>query len=144
MTEPVDLTFHRQLNAPPARVFRAWTEPDEVAAWMGCGPDFEFRLEVWEPWVGGRVRAWAGQDGQGGTMEGTFLELNPVSQLAYSWGPATVTVQFEESEGGTRLTVRFQCPPGWFGASAEELTALQSRGWGQSLERLEVRLSASS
>ena len=141
MTDLVDLTFHRHLKAPPDRVFRAWTDPEEVAAWMGCGPDFEFRLELWEPWAGGRVRAWAGHEGSGATMEGTFLEVTPPTMLVYSWGPSTVTVNFTEKDGGTDLTVRFQCPPGWFGASADELASLQSRGWGQSLGRLEALLT---
>ena len=138
MADEVDLTFTRFLRAEPARVFRAWTDPDEVARWMGCGPDFEYRLELWEARVGGRVRAWAGCDGSGATMEGTFLRVDPVTHLEYSWGPGTVAVRFEPRDGGTELTVRFRCPAGWFGASAEDLEAMQSQGWGQSLGRLET------
>lgn len=141
MTHEVDLTFTRFLRAEPARVFRAWTDPEEVAQWMGCGPDFEYRLESWEARVGGPVRAWAGCDGVGGTMEGEFLAVEPETRLEYSWGPGTVSVRFEPRDGGTELTVRFRCPPGWFGASAEEMEKLQSQGWGQSLGQLEDLLA---
>ena len=29
------LTLKRRLNAPPAKVFAAWTEPEKLAQWFG-------------------------------------------------------------------------------------------------------------
>ena len=31
------LTIKRRFNAPPAKVFAAWTDPEKVKHWMGPG-----------------------------------------------------------------------------------------------------------
>jgi uncharacterized protein YndB with AHSA1/START domain len=31
------LTIKRRFNAPPAKVFQAWTDPEKVKRWMGPG-----------------------------------------------------------------------------------------------------------
>ncbi len=31
------LTIKRRFNAPPAKVFAAWTDPEKVKRWMGPG-----------------------------------------------------------------------------------------------------------
>ena len=35
-TKP-SLTLKRRLNAPPAKVFAAWTDPEKMKRWMGPG-----------------------------------------------------------------------------------------------------------
>ena len=35
-TKP-SLTLKRRLNAPPAKVFSAWTDPEKIKRWMGPG-----------------------------------------------------------------------------------------------------------
>jgi len=49
------LTLKRRINASPARVFSAWTDPEKLKRWMEPG---EVRLQLAEanPHVGGRYR----------------------------------------------------------------------------------------
>lgn len=55
----------REFDAPPARVFRAWTEPELVARWLGPR-DRVMKIDTWDARTGGSYRysALAG-DGAG-------------------------------------------------------------------------------
>lgn len=100
-----------EIAAPPARVFRALTDPRELAAWWG-----DERMYACDRWeldlrVGGRWRA-TGHSVRGGTfkVEGEFLEIEPPRVLSYSWkpdwveAPATVIrIALEPIASGTRL-----------------------------------------
>ncbi len=37
ITTKPSLTIKRRFNAPPAKVFSAWTDPEKVKRWMGPG-----------------------------------------------------------------------------------------------------------
>ena len=39
------LTIKRHFNAPPAKVFAAWTDPEKVKRWMGPGEVKTVRAE---------------------------------------------------------------------------------------------------
>ena len=41
-----ELTMERTLAAPPERVFRAWTEPVELARWFAPNPELPTEAEV--------------------------------------------------------------------------------------------------
>lgn len=45
MTANVIVTVEREFSAPRAQVFRAWTEPDELAQWRGS-PGWHVELET--------------------------------------------------------------------------------------------------
>src|SRR5262249_16291101 len=49
-TKP-SLTLKRRLNAPPAKVFAAWTDPEKVKGWMGPGEVKVLKVEC-EPRTG--------------------------------------------------------------------------------------------
>src|SRR5262245_61851058 len=49
------LTLKRRLNAPPAKVFAAWTDPEKMKRWMGPGQVEPVSTEI-EPHAGGRYR----------------------------------------------------------------------------------------
>ena len=53
-TKP-SLTIKRRLNAPPAKVFAAWTDPEKVKLWMGPGEIKAAHAES-DPRTGGRYR----------------------------------------------------------------------------------------
>ena len=52
------LTLQRRLNAPPARVFEAWTDPKKLVRWFGPAETVPetVRAEM-DVRVGGRFRA---------------------------------------------------------------------------------------
>ena len=65
-TKP-SLTIKRRLNAPPAKVFAAWTDPEKVKGWMGPGEIKALHAEC-DLRVGGRyrwvMRAPSGEDAE--------------------------------------------------------------------------------
>ena len=46
------VTITREFDAPPALVYRAWTEPDLVRQWMGPR-SVDMDIEVWDCRTGG-------------------------------------------------------------------------------------------
>jgi uncharacterized protein YndB with AHSA1/START domain len=91
------------LPAPPERVYAAWLDPAEQAAFTGAAATGEAA-------VGARFTAWDGY------IEGCNVELQPYARIVQRWRttefPAgapdsTVTVLLEpEAEGATRITLR--------------------------------------
>ena len=49
------LTIKRRFNAPPAKVFAAWTDPEKVKRWMGPGAVVVLSAEN-DARTGGRYR----------------------------------------------------------------------------------------
>ena len=84
-TKP-SLTIKRRLNAPPAKVFAAWTDPEKVKGWMGPGEVKVLKVEC-DPRAGGRYR-WLMQSpaGEEHDVSGVYRELFP-TRSSYSPGP---------------------------------------------------------
>jgi uncharacterized protein YndB with AHSA1/START domain len=76
--------------ASPARLYQAFTDADEHAAFTGAGATFEAR-------VGGAHTAWDGY------ISGTVLELAPPSRLVLSWR----TTEFPKKAPDSRVELRF-------------------------------------
>ena len=91
------------LEASPDRVWRALTDPDELAAWWGEGTTI-----VAEP--GGQVHA---VDPDGTTRHGVVVEAEHGRRLRLDWWPADdddtpatrVTIELEPCPFGTVVTV---------------------------------------
>jgi uncharacterized protein YndB with AHSA1/START domain len=96
------LVVRRIIEAPPERLFRAWTEPEQLMKWWGPPPARCPQAEV-DLRVGGKYRiANAFPDGSVIWISGEFESISPPRELIYSW-------RLEGSEGGTeRVTVRFK------------------------------------
>lgn len=157
------LTFTRFFAAPRERVFRAWTDPAELAQWWGpagfTNPVSEVDLRP-----GGAYRiVMRAPDGREFPSTGRYLEIVPPSRLVFTdtiedapgdWlaefnghrgaGAATpytgeVTVRFDEVDGGTLLTIHTRF------ASDTDRDAIiaigATSGWSESLERLEALLA---
>ncbi|MGA7121383.1 MAG: SRPBCC domain-containing protein [Polyangiaceae bacterium] len=89
---------------PPAKVWRALTDPGLIALWM-------MRPEGFAPVVGTRFKLRAKpQPGWRGFVECEVLEVREPSVLRYSWvgdearPPMEITYRLEPGGGGTRLT----------------------------------------
>jgi uncharacterized protein YndB with AHSA1/START domain len=109
------LEMARRYEAPPERVFAAWTEPDRMKHWWGP--------EGWSiPWseadlrAGGAFRyAMRSPEGDEHIVEGTIAEIDPpriystVSELGGDGNHPPVrvvtTATFEEQDGGTLGTL---------------------------------------
>ncbi|WP_435974752.1 SRPBCC domain-containing protein [Streptomyces sp. Qhu_M48] len=115
LTTPADreLVVTRTFDAPPARVWRAWTEPEHVREWYGVSAltttVVEIDLRVGGAWRWGQTAP----DGQEIVFSGTYEEVVPVERLDYTEvfeqmadsGAVRVTLTFDATpDGGTALT----------------------------------------
>jgi uncharacterized protein YndB with AHSA1/START domain len=133
-----------QIAAPPARVFRAITDPKELMHWWGS-PE-TYRAHSWESdlRVGGKWRVdGKGADGTPYSVSGEFLEIVPPRKLVHTWQhdwdanhPKTkVTFTLDDIPGGTSVTLRHE----GFGARTEACSS-HARGWERVLTWLESYL----
>jgi uncharacterized protein YndB with AHSA1/START domain len=106
------ITIARTVAATPERVFAAWTDAEQLAAWWwpqlgGTTYDVDARL-------GGRFRIHS--SGIGATVTGVYTEVEPPRRLVFTWSwedegepeavvEDTVVVTFEPDDGGTLVTV---------------------------------------
>lgn len=119
------------IAAPPARVFQALVEPQQVVQWWGQGgiyrcTDFEADLRA-----GGKWRS-AGEGGEGDqfTVTGEYIEIDSPRLLVYSWvaswtGDVKTTVRWELEpvNHGTLVRIRHS------GLAAHPEVAQSYRGW---------------
>lgn len=102
----------REFDAPPERVFRAFTDPDVFVKWLGP-TEMSVRLDEWEARSGGRYSYTMLRDGEElVTLWGSFHELRAPDRLVQTQsmsgmgdGAVLNTLTFEDiGDGRTRLT----------------------------------------
>lgn len=72
-----ELFITREFDAPRELVYRAHTEPEIFAQWLGPN-DLSVEFELFEPVSGGRWRFLnVGRDGEEYAFHGTFHEVSP-------------------------------------------------------------------
>ncbi|MFI7300538.1 SRPBCC domain-containing protein [Streptomyces sp. NPDC050121] len=150
MTRDDGLTLHirRVLHAPRPAVFRALTEPRELARWWGPDgftvPGVESDLR---PGGGYRITM---QPSEGPSFElvGQFLDVDPPQLLRYTFRwedpdpedrETVVTLSLRDLHGtSTELTLA----QGDF--ATERRHALHEEGWTQGLDKLERLISSAA
>jgi uncharacterized protein YndB with AHSA1/START domain len=146
-TESGGLTLHlnRVLPAPRSAVFRACTDPGELAKWWGprgfTAPGVEMDLRV-----GGRYRiAMQPPEGDPFYLSGEFRAVDAPTRLVYTFRwedpdpedrETVVTVSLRDRGHSTELDLVQE------GFATERRRALHESGWTDSLDRLEQLLSA--
>ena len=110
------LTFKRRLNASPAKVYAAWTDPQKIVRWFGRADARRdlFRADV-DPKVGGRFRVSFSTDEEYYQVGGVYREVVPNQLLVFSWAwhstperESQVTVSLKPDGDGTLLTVNHE------------------------------------
>jgi uncharacterized protein YndB with AHSA1/START domain len=148
MTHDGGLRLHMQrvLRAPRPVVFRALTEPQELAKWWGPHgftiPDVESDLR---PGGGYRI-AMQPPEGDRFYLVGEFLVVDPPERLSYTFrwedpdpeDRETVVTLSLRDIGGTSAELVFT--QGDF--ATERRQALHEEGWTQSLNKLEELMSS--
>ena len=142
-----ELVLSRFIDAPPDKVYRAWTEPELLKQWFAPAP---FTTPVAELDVrpgGASLIVMRSPDGQDMPNRGVFLEAIPGRRLVFTdaftddWRPSetpfmTVILTFEAEGSGTRYvaTVRH-----WKVEDRERHEAMGfHQGWGQCADQLEA------
>src|SRR5947208_7379344 len=111
-TEGRDLIVTRMIEAPPEKVFRAWTEPELLKQWFAPSPWTTPAVEADVRAGGSSLVVMRSPEGAEFPNRGVYLEVVKNRRLvftdAYSeaWKPAekpfmTVILTFEEVDGGT-------------------------------------------
>jgi uncharacterized protein YndB with AHSA1/START domain len=144
-TEGRDLILTRLIEAPPAKVFQAWTDPELLRQWFAPKPwtTPSARLDV-RP-GGASAVVMRGPDGNEFPNPGVYLEVVKDQRLVFTdayttaWEPAekpfmTVILTFEDLGGKTRYTARVRH---WNIADREAHEKMGfHQGWGQCAEQL--------
>jgi len=94
------------IAAPPARVFQAISDPNQLPKWWGQDGLYHVTKSTMDVRPGGRWRSeGAGADGKAFYVEGEYLEVDPPHLLVHTWtssygGPAKTVVRWElEAQG---------------------------------------------
>jgi uncharacterized protein YndB with AHSA1/START domain len=141
LTGPGELILElgREMSAPREAVWKALTEPDELARWWGPAefttPSIELDLRV-----GGAYRfAMQPPEGDLFHLSGEFTAVEPPSRLAYTfvWDPPNpndqktlATISLQDAGDSTEVSLVH----GSF--ATEERLALHRDGWTESLKKL--------
>jgi uncharacterized protein YndB with AHSA1/START domain len=100
----------REFDAPPAKVFRAHTDPDLVVQWLGPR-GHEMRIDHYDCRTGGSYRYLHTSDGNEFGFHGSFHEVRPAELIVQTFtfegapdGVALERIVFEDlGDGRTRL-----------------------------------------
>jgi uncharacterized protein YndB with AHSA1/START domain len=119
------LRFTRTLPYPREKVWRALTEPDELAHW--------FPTTIEGERAPGAHLTFSFPDGRAAPIEGEMLAYEPASFLELRWGPDVLRLELKEVEDGTELTLL---------DTLEERgkAARDGAGWHACLDALEASL----
>jgi uncharacterized protein YndB with AHSA1/START domain len=132
------LTLKRRLNAPPERVYAAWTDPPKLMRWFGPEEIEMLRAEA-DARVGGRYRiVMRGTNGEEHDVSGVYREVVPNKKLVFTWAWRTtpereslVTVDIKPEGTGSLLTLTHEQ---FFDEAARDR---HEHGWTGCLNKLE-------
>ena len=133
------LTLRKTVAGPQEAVFRAWTDPDALAAWFGGELARTLSAAV-DLRVGGAYRITLQSGDQVGAVEGVYREVARPERLVYTWSwdrpraegrrESLVTVEFFDRGEQTEVVLTHE------GLETEESLAFHDRGWSASLKQL--------
>jgi len=133
------LTLKRWLNAPPAKVYAAWTDPEKLMGWFGPHGATMLDAQI-DARVGGRFHAvFRTSDGEEHSVSGVFREVIPNQKLIFTWAwrstperQSSVTIVLRDEGDATLLTLLHEQ---FFDESARDRHRV---GWVGTLDRLEA------
>src|SRR5277367_2219789 len=83
--ETITVEVKKEIKAPAEKLFKAWTEPDQMVKWMGGNMVTSVRVDQ-DLRIGGQYRfSTVKPDGKTGVTTGTYKEIIPNKKLVYTW-----------------------------------------------------------
>lgn len=136
------LTIKKRFNKPPARVYSAWTRPEELMKWMGPKDAAAVEAEA-DARVGGRYHIMMKtKDGEEHNVAGVYRELVPNEKIVFTWAWRTtpdreslVTIALKADGEGTIMTFTHEQ---FFDEAARDR---HNQGWTTCFENLETYLA---
>lgn len=140
---PDGIEIQRDLAAPPAAVFDAWTKPENFARWFG-GPDVLVPLDSLD-FIAEPGRDWTAQmvlpDGNVMNWAGDFVEVAAPERLVFTITDrptepirAAIVVELTATEGGTRMRFAQETPG--FGPDEQAQVRAGRDGFINELEKI--------
>jgi uncharacterized protein YndB with AHSA1/START domain len=147
-----ELTITRVFDAPREKVWKAWTDPEEVKKWWGP-KNFTAPVSKIDLRVGGKyLHCMRGPDGKDYWSTGVYREIVPMERIVCTDSfadekgnvvPAShygmtgdwplellVTVMFEETGGKAKMILRHE------GIPSGMMRELTEAGWNESFDKL--------
>jgi uncharacterized protein YndB with AHSA1/START domain len=152
-----DFTLTWTLDAPPATVFEAWTDPDHLDWFYNDSQPkptepMELDLRVGGVW---RLQMIIDESTQYATG-GVYREITPNEKLVFSWGATDgwpkldpdrledsplVTVRLALVDGRTKMTVRVELPANLPNDGVPEWWSMVRQGMRATVDRLAAELA---
>ncbi len=135
----------QSFDAPPGRVWEAWTEPGAIREWWGSDRHGSVDQADVDLRPGGRFEiTFRDHDGSPHTCGGVYREAAPVTRLTFSWcgedepdEESQVTVVFSPEGDGTRMFLEHT-------RLARESAPGCERAWQRALAKLDRVLRGGS
>jgi uncharacterized protein YndB with AHSA1/START domain len=156
--EPKQVKFERIYDAPAAKVWDAWTDPEKLKKWWGPDNVSIPECEI-DPRVGGRIyivmeadKSMGEYAGTRWPMDGKFTEVEPEKKMVYevkAWaegdeeGTTLEQVQeltFTEEAGKTKMSLKVTLNK--IGPKAGMAVEGMQYGFNQQFDKLEKFLQA--
>ncbi len=138
------LQLTRRFAAPRETVFRAWTDPNELAQWFGP-KDIEARDVKIDLRSGGSYSLNMHDTDGIYPLSGVYREVTPPERLVFTWVwghgdiegiEMLVTLDFQEArDGGTLLTLTHERLP------SQNARDRHEEGWTSTLDCLEAHIA---
>jgi uncharacterized protein YndB with AHSA1/START domain len=114
-TQGRDLILTRMIDAPPEKLFKAWTDPELLKKWFAPSPWTTPVVEIDVRPGGSSLVVMRGPDGTEFPNRGVYLEVVENERLVFTnaytkaWEPSekpfmTVILTFEDKGGSTKYT----------------------------------------
>jgi len=144
-----ELTITRLIDAPPEKVFRAWTDPALMKEWFCPRPWTTPHIETDVRTGGSSYVVMQGPNGEKIDNRGVYLEVIPGKKLVFTdayvkaWEPSnkpfmTGILTFENEGGKTRYTAHV------YHWNIEDRKAHEQmgfkEGWGKATDQMEALL----
>ena len=144
LDEKPSLRITRRYPVAPAKVWRAWTDPQALSRWFGPGEPDSVTLAELDVRAGGRYRiGFHTPDGEEHEVSGLYEEVDTNRRLSFTWAwkstpdrVSRVTIELRATAQGTELDFRHER------FVDQEARDNHERGWTGTFAKLETFLAA--
>ena len=142
LTKP-SVTIQRRYNAPPEKVYGAWTHAEMIVGWFGPSDADQGSVKaMMDVRTGGRFTiSFTHANGEYSEVSGVYKEVVPNEKLVFSWAwhstperESQVTILTRPAGNGTLLTLKHEQ---FFDQAAADG---HKNGWTGTLEKLAAYL----
>lgn len=133
------ITVETQVAAPVARVWQAYTTPEDIKQWNAASDDWHTTASRVDLRVGGEFcsRMEAKDGSMGFDFAGTYTRIVEHERIEYAFGDREAQVTFVDGPNGTTVTVTFD------GESTHSVEQQQT-GWQSILDNFKKHVEATN